>query len=71
MAREFGTVKFFNAKEGWGFLTSGASTQDIFVHYQTIRGTGYKVLREGQKVTFELVRHEKGPRATDVEVVRH
>lgn len=54
-----GTVKWFNAEKGYGFITNDASGEDVFVHYSSIISEGYKSLNEGQKVTFEM---ESDPR---------
>ena len=54
-----GTVKWFNAEKGYGFITNDASGEDVFVHYSSIVSEGYKSLNEGQKVTFEM---ESDPR---------
>ena len=54
-----GTVKWFNAEKGYGFITNDASGEDEFVHYSSIVSEGYKSLNEGQKVTFEM---ESDPR---------
>ena len=54
-----GTVKWFNAEKGYGFITNDASGEDMFVHYSSIVSEGYKSLNEGQKVTFEM---ESDPR---------
>ena len=62
-----GTVKWFDSKKGFGFITRGDNRQDIFVHFSAIQGTGFKNLEEGQKVRFEIVQDEKGPRADKVE----
>lgn len=65
-ARESGTVKWFNNARGYGFITRGESTDDIFVHYRNIRGEGYKSLSEGQAVEFEIHQGDKGLQADDV-----
>ena len=54
-----GTVKWFNAEKGYGFITNDASGEDVFVHYSSIVSEGYKSLNDGQKVTFEM---ESDPR---------
>ena len=54
-----GTLKWFNAEKGYGFITNDASGEDVFVHYSSIVSEGYKSLNEGQKVTFEM---ESDPR---------
>lgn len=60
-----GTVKWFNAKKGYGFIAS-ADGQDIFVHYASISGDGFKTLKEGDVVSFDIVSGDKGPRADKV-----
>ena len=65
-ARESGTVKWFNNARGYGFITRGDETDDIFVHYRNIRGEGYRSLAEGQQVEFELLEGDKGLQADDV-----
>lgn len=64
--RVTGTVKWFNNARGYGFITCGEGTEDIFVHYRSIRGEGYKTLNEGQAVEFEMQKGEKGLLAEDV-----
>lgn len=66
-AREYGTVKWFNNARGYGFITRGEDSDDIFVHYRSIRGDGYRSLNEGQKVEFELQEGDKGLQADDVD----
>lgn len=66
--RESGTVKWFNNTKGYGFITR-AEGEDIFVHYSSIRGEGYRSLREGQKVEFSVVDSGKGLQAQDVIVL--
>lgn len=66
--RESGTVKWFNNTKGYGFITREEG-DDIFVHYSSIRGEGYRSLREGQKVEFSLVNSDKGFQAQDVIVL--
>jgi CspA family cold shock protein len=61
-----GTVKWFNAEKGFGFITVDDGGQDVFVHYSAIDMTGYKVLEEGQAVTFEVGAGPKGPQAESV-----
>ena len=60
-----GTVKWFNAEKGYGFITSNDGT-DVFVHFSAIQGEGYKTLEEGQEVEFEVVQGAKGPQAANV-----
>jgi CspA family cold shock protein len=60
-----GTVKWFNAEKGYGFITS-EDGNDVFVHFSQINKDGYKTLEEGEKVTFELAEGPKGPQAENV-----
>lgn len=60
-----GTVKWFNAKKGFGFI-SDESGNDVFVHFSALLMDGFKVLEEGDKVEFEVVQGEKGPQAANV-----
>ena len=66
--RENGTVKWFNNAKGYGFITREGG-EDIFVHYSSIRGDGFRSLREGQKVEFSTVDSGKGLQAQDVVVL--
>ncbi|GMA29394.1 cold-shock protein [Arenivirga flava] len=61
-----GTVKWFNAEKGFGFITVADGGQDVFVHYSAIDMSGYKVLEEGQQVVFEVGSGTKGPQAEAV-----
>lgn len=63
--RETGTVKWFNATKGFGFITR-ESGDDIFVHYSSIDGDGYRSLKEGQKVEYAVGEGEKGLQAKAV-----
>ena len=60
-----GTVKWFNAKKGYGFIATDDG-RDIFVHYGSIAGDGFKILAEGDPVSFDIAEGEKGPRAENV-----
>ena len=60
-----GTVKWFNPRKGYGFIAT-KDGRDVFVHYASISGDGYKTLAEGDPVTFDVVEGEKGPRAENV-----
>jgi CspA family cold shock protein len=66
--RETGTVKWFNASKGYGFI-SREQGDDVFVHYSTIGGEGYRSLEEGQKVEFTVTEGQKGAQAQDVVIV--
>lgn len=68
--RLVGTVKWFNAARGYGFIGREGG-EDVFVHFSAIRGNGYRELREGQKVEFSIGAGPKGPQAEDVVVVDH
>lgn len=63
--QETGTVKWFNSEKGYGFIARDAGG-DIFVHYSAITGSGYRVLEEGERVTFTVGEGKKGPAAQDV-----
>lgn len=60
-----GTVKWFNAKKGYGFI-SDENGDDIFVHFSALNMSGFKVLEEDDKVEFEVIEGEKGPQAANV-----
>ena len=61
-----GTVKWFNASKGFGFITPDGGGNDLFVHHSEIQMTGYATLEDGQKVQFEIGEGRKGPCATKV-----
>lgn len=61
-----GTVKWFNASKGYGFITPDEGGSDLFVHHSEIRMSGYATLDENQRVTFEVGEGKKGPCATNV-----
>ena len=65
---ETGTVKWFNASKGFGFISRNGG-EDVFVHFRSISGEGYKTLNEGDKVEFEVERGPKGLQASNVKVV--
>lgn len=60
-----GRVKWFNDAKGYGFIEQ-ENGQDVFVHYSAIQGEGYKSLREGQEVVFDVIDGAKGPQAANV-----
>ena len=62
-----GKVKWFNESKGYGFIELEGANEDVFVHYSAISGEGYKSLAEGQEVTFEVIKGEKGLQAQNVE----
>jgi CspA family cold shock protein len=61
-----GTVKWFNESKGFGFITPSDGSKDVFVHFSEIQADGFKVLTEGQSVTFNVENGPKGPQATRV-----
>jgi CspA family cold shock protein len=61
-----GTVKWFNADKGYGFIQPDAGGEDLFVHFSAIQSQGFKTLDEGQKVAFEVSQGQKGPQASEV-----
>ena len=63
-----GTVKWFNATKGYGFITNDENGQEVFVHFSGIVADGFKTLEEGQKVTFDLAQGQKGLQAVNVVV---
>ncbi|HVM96812.1 MAG TPA: cold-shock protein [Candidatus Acidoferrales bacterium] len=60
-----GTVKWFNPEKGYGFIRQ-ENGEDVFVHYSSITGDGFKSLEEGQKVSFDITDGRKGPQASNV-----
>ena len=64
-----GTVKWFNATKGYGFITNSENGEDVFVHFSGIVADGYKTLEEGQSVTFDITEGNRRPQATNVVVV--
>ncbi|WP_017538212.1 cold-shock protein [Nocardiopsis halophila] len=61
-----GTVKWFNAEKGFGFIEQEDGGSDVFAHYSNINGTGFRELLEGQKVTFEVTQGQKGLQAENI-----
>jgi CspA family cold shock protein len=60
-----GKVKWFNETKGYGFIQKDDG-EDVFVHYSSVQGDGFKTLAEGQRVSFDVVEGERGPKATNV-----
>jgi CspA family cold shock protein len=61
-----GTVKWFNAEKGFGFITVDGGGADVFVHFSAIQTSGYRTLEENQRVEFEIAQGQKGPQAEQV-----
>jgi CspA family cold shock protein len=66
MARETGSVKWFNSEKGFGFITRENGEKDVFVHHSAIQGGGFRTLNEGERVEFDVVQGQKGPAAENV-----
>jgi cold shock protein len=64
-----GTVKWFNAEKGYGFIAQEGGGPDVFVHYSSIDGHGYRSLADDQRVEFQIVQGRKGPQAEEVRVL--
>ncbi len=63
-----GTVKWFNGEKGFGFITAEDGT-DVFAHFSEIQKDGFKSLEEGESVTFEITKGQKGPQASNIKTV--
>ena len=61
-----GKVKWFNERKGYGFISKDDNSGDVFVHYSSLEGNGFKTLREGESVEFNIVDSPKGPKAANV-----
>jgi CspA family cold shock protein len=61
-----GTVKWFNDSKGFGFITPDDGGKDLFAHFSAIQGSGFKTLKENQKVSFEVAQGPKGPQAQNI-----
>jgi CspA family cold shock protein len=66
MSKQRGTVKWFNDQKGYGFITPESGGKDLFVHYSSLEGEGYKSLAEGQTVEFNIGQGPKGEHASEV-----
>ena len=64
-----GTVKWFNAEKGFGFIAADDGGKDVFVHYSAIQGSGFKALEENQRVSYESSQGQKGIQADSVRVL--
>jgi CspA family cold shock protein len=64
-----GTVKWFNAEKGFGFIAQDNGGADVFVHYSAIQTTGYRTLEDNQRVEFDIVQGAKGPQAENVQAI--
>lgn len=64
-----GTVKWFNADKGFGFIAPDDGSEDLFAHYSAIQSSGYKVLEENQKVSFEKEQGPKGFQAVNIQAI--
>ncbi|GAA3545278.1 cold-shock protein [Nonomuraea rosea] len=61
-----GTVKWFNSEKGFGFIAQDGGGADVFAHFSNIAAQGYRELREGQKVSFDITQGQKGPQAENI-----
>ncbi|MFF4531707.1 cold-shock protein [Streptomyces sp. NPDC001407] len=61
-----GTVKWFNAEKGFGFIAQDNGGPDVFAHYSNIAGNGYRELNEGEQVSFDITQGQKGPQAENI-----
>ena len=64
-----GTVKWFNDAKGFGFITPDDGSKDLFVHFSAIQASGFKTLKEADKVQYDVEQSPKGPRATNIKPV--
>ena len=64
-----GTVKWFNAEKGFGFIAPSDGSPDVFAHFSAITGSGYRSLEEGQNVEFEVVQGQKGLQAENIRTI--
>jgi len=64
-----GTVKWFSAEKGFGFITPEDGSADVFVHFSAIQGDGYRQLAEGARVEYDVTQGQKGPQAANVKAI--
>ncbi|MGB9770338.1 MULTISPECIES: cold-shock protein [Caldisericum] len=69
MERFKGTVKWFNAQKGFGFIVPDDGSKDLFVHYSSIKANGFRSLKEGDKVEYEVEKTDKGAKAVNVTII--
>ncbi len=68
-SRETGSVKWFDAKKGFGFITR-ENQEDVFIHFTGIIGDGYRILKDGQRVEFDIIEGKKGLEARNLSVIQ-
>lgn len=69
MSTQTGTVKWFNEAKGFGFITPDQGGEDLFAHFSQIQANGFRVLKEMQRVEYEVVRGDKGLQANKIRVI--
>lgn len=65
-----GTVKWFNAEKGYGFIMQDGDGPDVFAHFTAIQATGYRTLEENQRVEFQIIQGPKGPQADQIRAIQ-